>query len=895
MKAVVRSIAVLSLLAGAHCSRAQDASGPVYIKVEAEDMAGVASYKVNDAKVAWKPRMAWYPQWSRGGDSGWWGAYGEAAAASGEISSEIFVPADGQYLVWVRYEDYAGKPEPFDVSVSGVAEQATVQFGRTDVAPAPAAPITWSYAWNKAPMTLKKGPAKLRILLAGVAPVRRGIDAVVLTNDPKWTPVDRGFPPQAYAQYLNKWGATREPLKPIVENAAKSVIPAAWALPKVGTRDFWYTGGNQIAAGASFPVYINVEDNGATRNAYIAKYAGNPAAAPIFGSPALAVQIGVAKVGDLLNAADPTRQWILANKRPFVLVGNYASAGQKAGSYQAMKSTFGDLWIGIISGENTYLSPPFESDAIPQGAPNFKQAQYDFFFNQGKAQWVKMMSTDWASPVDNPYEKFITGMSVGTVPHIHQLGESGAQTVGAESAAAMPFIQWQMAFARGAARQYGIKWFWYYGASFGDAIRTFVKEGPYVLDLEGMKIDNRNATIGPSIAHIRRTLLNAYMQGASIFHPEQGYNLFGPNGDLNPMGWPYDEMLRLAAKHPDRGVIHTPVALLLDKAHGFDKYTYGGMRIFEAAPLQRSDQMLNQFFNVAYYPFPKNEGEPVDDLNVPWPNGYFGDSFDMLVTSPTKLDVVKDYPVVFCLGDTQIDAKWAARLKQYVTDGGTLVINVEQVVAGMDDAFLGAKLDKTAIKEASVVECVRDGEKLAGSPFAYRMATPGTAQVIAKTPSGDPIALLNKVGKGQVLLTTQPYLMGHDNVATPYLAHLLLEVTSGLQPVEVRGNCEHYVNLRPDGYVVMLSNNEGIKKMSHSAATMDASKTYEVTLRMKEKPLATEDWIGEDPRPAWSLANEWLPEYTQPVKFEWKTQGDTNVATIKLRPGEMRIFYVKTK
>jgi hypothetical protein len=389
--------------------------------------------------------------------------------------------------------------------------------------------------------------------------------------------------------------------------------------------------------------------------------------------------------------------------------------------------------------------------------------------------------------------------------------------------------------------------------------------------------------------------MNAYLQGATIFHPEQGYNLIAPNGELNPMGWPYDEMLRLAAKHPDRGVMHTPVAVLLDKAHGYDKYTYGGMRIYESAPLQRPDCMLNEFFNVAYYPFPKNEGELVDDLNVPWPNGYFGDSFDMLVTSPTKLDAVKDYPVVFCVGDTRIDPKWAARLKQYVNEGGTLVINAEQVVDGMDAAFLGAMINKGTVKEASEVDCVRDGEKLVGTPFPYVTATATTAEVIAKTPGGDPIALLNKVGRGRVLLTTPSYLMGHDRVAMPYLAHLMLEVTSGLQPVEVRGNCEHYVNLRPDGYVVTLSNNEGIHKLSHSAATMDASKTFDVTLHVKAKPVATEDWIGEDPRPAWSLANEWLPEYTAPVKLDWQAKDGGFTSTVKLRPGEMRVFFIKTK
>ena len=74
-----------------------------------------------------------------------------------------------------------------------------------------------------------------------------------------------------------------------------------------------------------------------------------------------------------------------------------------------------------------------------------------------------------------------------------------------------------------------------------------------------------------------------------------------------------------------------------------------------------------------------------------------------------------------------------------------------------------------------------------------------------------------------------------------------------------------------------------------------STKTFDVTLHVKAKPLATEDWIGEDPRPAWSLANEWLPEYTAPVKLDWQAKDGGFTSTVKLRPGEMRVFFIKTK
>ena len=136
--------------------------------------------------------------------------------------------------------------------------------------------------------------------------------------------------------------------------------------------------------------------------------------------------------------------------------------------------------------------------------------------------------------------------------------------------------------------------------------------------------------------------------------------------------------------------------------------------------------------------------------------------------------------------------------------------------------------------------------------------------------------------------------MGYDQVAMPYMAHLLLELTAGLQPVEVRGNCQYFINLRPDGYVVTVSNNEGLVKLSNSPAEMDRSKTAEITLRVKDKPLATEDWIGEDSR-SWNLPNEWLPEFTAPKSLTWKLSGNSYQTSVKLLPGEIRVYFIRLK
>ena len=858
---------------------------PVYIKLEVEDFGGFD-------KKTWDARMAWWPQWSRGGDSGWWGAKGAAEASSGEVSQQFTVPAAGAYTLWVRYEDYRGQPEPFDVIVEHVGGTARHSFGQQDLVARAHPDFPWSYAWAKAAMPLKKGPARVAVALAGAAPVRRGLDALVLTNDPDWTPKDRGFPPLAYTRYLDAWAKERQALKPLVGGGDKvRRPPAAWALPVTVGRDFWYFGAREMLPGYPRPVSL-VKARDGTREAFVKGHGAKPEAAPVFGSPLCAVQLAIGQVAALLKLDNAIGKYILATRCPFVLVGNYGSAKKVPDSYGALKQKFGDLWVGIISGEGSYMGLPTKPKETPLG-PDFKATNDAWLFTEGRNYWRQRLERDWASKIADPFEKVILCSSVGTLPKIHRMAEAGSAVIGSESAAAMPYTQVQIAFARGAARQYGKPFTWYYGASFGDAIRTFAKGHKYVLKLEGLSVDNRNAVIGPSLAHIRRVLLHAYLQGASFFHPEQGGDLFGPDGKLNPMGWCYDEMLRLAQRHPDRGIPYTPIAVLLDRAHGWDKYTYRGSRIWDKQPLEPADRMINGFFNVAQYPFPRNEGDPVDDLNVPWPNGYFGDVFDVLVAGQSAYDAVKAYPVVFCVGDTRLDAKWAATLKSYVAGGGALVINAEQVVAGMDEEFLGAKLGTTA-KEASTVVCERDGEKLPGTLFSYREVAATTAKVIARTPGGAPTTLVNRVGRGQVILTTPSYLLGQDTEPLPYLAHLLLELTSGLLPVQVRGNCQYYVNLHPKGYVVVLSHNEGIRKSTHSPAKLDPAHTATVNLTMSRQPVATEDWLGEQPQ-SWAFPNEWLPEYTQPVSLSWRREGEAYQASLTLRPGEIRVFHIRTK
>ncbi|MBI4603844.1 MAG: hypothetical protein HY721_17960 [Planctomycetes bacterium] len=860
----------------------------IYIKLEAEDF-------LFENLDIWQPGVGLKPKWNRGGASSWATVAAPAEKGPGKITQKRVIPRAGEYTLWARYEDWAGHQELFEVIFEdGKADPPVVSFGKEDLAPDDGE-WHWSYVWASSKVRLQKGPLRVALAVRGPARVRRGIDALILTDDPEFRPRNRGFPPHAYSLYLLEWAKTGEPLKPLLDQVpahdASKGAPKGWELPKIAGRDFWYTGANSLASPMRKPVHIsNFEGADRHLQAYLDRHAKDRVP-PIFGLPCTAIQLSIGGAGGLVGKGSGIRDYIRKEKIPFVIVGNYGKAGGKD-LYRRLEETFGELWLGIISGEGTYGTGFHVDPKAPPGGDARKDRCYQHILEAGTSALRAHMKGDWGNDLANPWERFVLCESVGTIPRVHLMAEAGCRLLGAESAAAMPYVAQQIAFVRGAARQYRRAWLWYYGASFGDAIRSFVKE-PYFLEIQGRKVDNRNETVGPSLAHIRRVLLSTYLQGVTVFHPEQGYNLFGADGELNPMGWPYDEALRLASRHPDRGVTLAPVALLLDKAHGWEKYQYQGMHIWERGELERGDRMVDGFFNVAYFPFPKNEGEPVTDLNVPFPNGCFGDIFDVIVTSPTRRDAVDDYRVVFCLGKTRLDGDWTRRLKRFVAEGGTLVVNSEQLSPDFDEAFLGARLTGRW-QEGEAVTCKRDATVLQGTPFRYRVVEPQGAEVVAVVEDKSPAALVRRVGKGRVVLTTPSYLLGEDDQPVPYLPHLLLELTSGLLPVRVRGNCEYFVNRHPKGYVIYLSNNEGLDKLSHSPARLDARKSSRVRIDIEETPRETVEWLGEEPR-RWSLENEWMPEWTRTLRIGWTKEGKHNWTELTLSAAEVRVIFIRTR
>src|SRR2546426_4567027 len=147
-----------------------------------------------------------------------------------------------------------------------------------------------------------------------------------------------------------------------------------------------------------------------------------------------------------------------------------------------------------------------------------------------------------------------------------------------------------------------------------------------------------NGTVAVLVSQELLSLLHVGRFGDYL---EQGFDQFfkpGPGEhplQLNPLGRITEEFIRFAEKHPDPGIPYTPIAFLLDPAHGFEMTDYPQWP-FEVSQINRSDRALRELFGAAYYPGTVVEGEPASGDRQAFVSGAFGDIFDVIVAAPAS-------------------------------------------------------------------------------------------------------------------------------------------------------------------------------------------------------------------------------------------------------------------
>jgi len=792
-------------------------------------------------------------EWTQGGESEWNSAAASADENRATLYQDLEVPRGGQHAVWVRYADWANKTENFTVTIAqDGAEVFRHEFGAKDVID-PHDEVSmywgWAFAWDSANATLKKGPARVSILIDKTAEARRHVDCFLLTNDLSFKPSGRQKPDFAAMRYLRTWSTTRKPLSSLLNSEGPTRVPEPWLRPKVAGRDFlmpwniakefWSLLDKPAAERPLFPFNAEpIED-------FVAKYK-SAREVPLFQSKLVVPVIHINNVPEYLKEGGQFLRYIRETKTPFAILINYGAAKMNEtdgrAAWQLLNGELKDQFLGWISGESVgyvWDSAPAELKITSaMSRRELLEAHRQFYTNALARKWRETFQTE-TGPM---WDKMIPAQSTSSTSFVHALSEWGVNLVGVETAAVMPMTAMRIAFTRGAARQFGGAFLYYHAPNFGDTATTFTKAQSFA-GPDYFYHTRYGPTMGPSLSWYRKSYYLYYMSGASAIYLEQGNDQFfkpGPGGNpfqLNPLGRITDEFMRFAETHPERGTPYTPVAFLLDPAHGFEMTDYPQWP-FEVSQIDRSDRALRELFGVAYYPGLVLEGEQATADRQPFVPGVFGDIFDVLTATDAPRSktqtLLPAYRAVVVGGRIEWSNEWVQRLTEYVRNGGTVVLNAAQIKK-LPEQFLGVRLinDTGEAHNASCLAPGEDTQDLKGQIFRYEKVELKGATPLINVPSGEPLVTVNKVGKGSVVFAAVQDLLGEDERITPFAAHMLAHVFADAVPLKVTGDVEYLINRTTNGWIVTLLNNNGVLKPQQGMAQVDRSASVTVTITMK--------------------------------------------------------------
>lgn len=927
MKRFSRLVLIASLLSQAALTQTIAQVRPEYLWYEAENMRGFG-IKPNGEPIqnpSWMnlPRAkapGWgmngpgvSAEWSQGGESEWNSAAASADETAGKIYQDVEIPRAGNYKIWVRYADWAKKSEAFVIRITqDERELLRHEFGTNDIIDAHDEVSMywgWAFAWDSAGADLAKGPARISIEIEKPADARRHVDCIVLTNDLAYVPNGRYKPDFSAMRYLREWSTNRASLLSLLqtkESDSLPAIPPAWQPPKIAGRgflmpwnitpEFWKLYDKPAAERPLYPF------NAEPVEEFVKKYKG-VRDVPLFSSRLVVPVIYINNLPEYLKEGSPFLRYLRETKIPFAILINYGSAELSTADGQAawnlLTGEFKDQFLGWMSGESVgyvWEHAPAELKITPSMSRlELLEAHRIFYTNAIARKWAGIFHTNTGAM----WDKLIPAQSTSSTSFAHALAEWGVRLLGLETAAVQPMFAMRIAFTRGAARQYGAAFLYYHAPNFGDTATTFTKQQNFA-GPDNFFHSRYGATMGPSLSWYRKSYYLYYMSGASAIYLEQGFDQFfkpGPGEhdfQLNPLGHITDEFMRFAEKHPDRGTPYTPVAFLLDPAHGWEMTDYPQWP-FEVSQINRGDRALRELFGVAYYPGLVVEGEPATGDRQAFVSGIFGDIFDVLVASDVQsrprapaaspspltrspLDPLDAYRAIVVGGHIDWSPQWVQRLTSYVKSGGTVVLNSAQI-KNLPADLPGVRL-MGVTAEAHNARCLSTGEvaqNLSGQIFRYEKVELKGAQSLITTVNGDPLVTVNKVGKGTIVFATVPDLLGEDERITPFAAHMLVHVFADATPIKISGDVEYLINRTDNGWVVTLFNNNGVFKPQQGLAQVDRSAyvNANISLAGRQIPKAI-DWMNEK-------------------DVDVKTQNGQNSVTVSLAPGGVAIVELRSR
>lgn len=495
---------------------------------------------------------------------------------------------------------------------------------------------------------------------------------------------------------------------------------------------------------------------------------------------------------------------------------------------------------------------------------------------QGRAAWEKFFKNWKKLLFDN-----VMAQS-GGVSYSQYAAAWGARTVMMECSGMSPFltVRAQLLATRGGARQFGIPWGFYQAFFYGMPQPSQVH--PYD---------------GKPYSQVRRELMASYYMGASFHWPEgDRLTLLQQKGDKVTLSINGETYRWFYEWHKSgkgaRGESYTPILLLVDYDHGHSGRSWSPQyndKCWDKIPFDDGDYMQEHFVRTVD-PQPMSESSGMI-IAPPYSNNLrnsrIGDICDFFFANPPqhggaiKKEHLDRYPVAILLGNVKLNDALVERLKTYVREGGTLVLNSAQVKTGplAESGFIGLRVTDETGRDSAVHDFYHPLDaKLAPQlkserrHYSVAKVAVSTARVVRQSPSGLPLFLKNQYGKGNVIVTTPVYMLCEEKTkANPLIADLLEALQWEVMPVRISGDVEFLANkLAPDHWRITTLNNKGVLKHPMSP---------EVQVRsFKTDVLIT--------APAGVKAEE----LAQNAVLEVREGGGQTYVAFPLPPGEVRVI-----
>jgi len=457
-------------------------------------------------------------------------------------------------------------------------------------------------------------------------------------------------------------------------------------------------------------------------------------------------------------------------------------------------------------------------------------------------------------------------------------------------------------FTRGAAHQYNKKWMWYIAAYYNgyDDHGKFGGNNLANYRLENEKPSSAGGYYGPECGmspslYIRDMFL-AYLNGPSFVCAEEWWNFLRQSKkdgksmwDLStPYGKGWEDWFEFTRKNPDRGTSYAPVALLVPFTQGYPNYGGKSWGIFD---YERPDWMIDAFM---YTIVPRSPVTKKGDEGA-LANSPFGDIYDVLTPDtpqkPVSIEVLNNYKVAVMLGKYAKDKALSEQTMEYVKNGGTLLLNINQINEFFPSAFLGFERtdipdnirDRHAVKVKGPVRSLSEGtsfelfEEYEMKAVKLKGATP-----LLEDARGNVLACQNRYGKGNVIVATVDYLLPKTNNVEwpggvygktfPFVEYFLRSFVKEVLPLEVKGDIEYGLNKLDDAWLLYLINNKGVTKFTNKDQTLDMSKTANVEVFLRNiKAAAITELRGQT-----SIQKD----------------GKANSFTVAVTPGDVKVFKI---